>query len=343
MEANKNPLVRLNLALTTTQRNQDREGENLVRNAITTLSSRGEFKDVQSLGQESDDIKSFEFETITVNPSGEIIERETKQADYFNQGLDEGINIEMVAIPGGIFMMGSPEGEGNENEKPQHQVTIQPFFMGKYLITQAQWRFVAELPQLHRELNPEPSRFKGDELPVERVSWYDAVEFCDRLSAYIGKSYRLPSEAEWEYACRAGTTTPFHFGETITGELANYDARRTNALEPKGKYRQRTTPVGQFPPNTFGLYDMHGNLWEWCLDDWHGSYEGVPIDGSAWFNDDNNLYQKPESAVLRGGSWDDFPGNCRSASRGFFDRARRDVFSYVIGFRIVCGVGRTLP
>jgi formylglycine-generating enzyme required for sulfatase activity/chromosomal replication initiation ATPase DnaA len=315
IEANKDPLVRLNLALTATQRNQDREGENLVRNAITALSSREAFKDVQSLGQGSYDIKFFEFETVTVNASGEIIERETKQADYFNEGLNESINIEMIAIPGGTFMMGSPEGEGYESEKPQHQVTIKPFFMGKYLITQAQWRFVAELPQQHRKLNLEPSRFKGDELPVERVSWYDAVEFCDRLSAYTGKSYCLPSEAEWEYACRAGTTTPFHFGETITDELANYNASRTFASEPKGEYRDRTTPVGQFPPNAFGLYDMHGNVWEWCLDDWHDSYEDAPTDGSAWFDDDNNLYQKRKSTVLRGGSWYGNPGNCRSACR----------------------------
>jgi formylglycine-generating enzyme required for sulfatase activity len=139
-----------------------------------------------------------------------------------------------------------------------------------------------------------------------------------------GKEYRLPSEAEWEYACRAGTTTPFHFGETITGELANYNASRTYADEPKGEYRQQTTPVGQFPPNAFGLYDMHGNVWEWCLDPWHENYQGEP--------------PRDGSVVLRGGSWFNDPYHCRSACRRSFRRGYYDGR----GFRVVCGAGRTL-
>ena len=211
----------------------------------------------------------------------------------------------MVYIPGGNFIMGSPSGKGRDSEKPQHQVAVQSFFMAKYPITQRQWRKVAALPKINRELQTEPSNFKGNSLPVERVSWYDAVEFCARLSKYTGKKYRLPSEAEWEYACRAGTNTSFHFGETITDKLANYDGNHTYASEPKGEYRERTTPVGQYPPNAFGLYDMHGNVWEWCLDDWHSNYEGAPTDGSAWFGgEDDNLSQKQARAVLRGGSWD---------------------------------------
>ena len=176
------------------------------------------------------------------------------------------------------------------------------------------------------------------ELPVERVSWYDAVEFCARLSKATGKEYRLPSEAEWEYACRAGTNTPFHFGETITTDLANYDGEYTYASEPKGKYRGRTTLVGSFPPNAFGLYDMHGNVWEWCLDDWHHNYEGAPTDGSGWvesINDNDNCYQ-----VLRGASWNYSPQACRSAYRTY-DNANVDYVN--IGLRVVCGVApRTL-
>lgn len=166
-------------------------------------------------------------------------------AEYFTEDLDNGVTLDMVDIPGGKFMMGSPEGEGAAREKPQHQVTVLPFFMGKYPITQAQWRAIASREDLkvERDLNPDPSYF-GDELcPVEQVSWYDAVEFCGRLSKHTGKEYRLPSEAEWEYACRADTITPFHFGETITTDLANY-----------AKY-QKTTPVGGFPANAFGLSD----------------------------------------------------------------------------------------
>ncbi len=336
IEANQDPLERLDLALAATQRNQDKEGEDLVRNAMIALSSRGEFKDVQSL----DKLESFEFETVTVNRRGEIIERETKQAQYFTEDLGEDIALEMVFIPGGTFMMGSPKGEGYDSEKPQHEVTIQPFFMGKYPVTQAQWKAVAKLPKVKRDLEPDPSYLKGDNLPVEQVSWYDAVEFCARLSNHTGQEYRLPSEAKWEYACRAGTTTPFHFGETITGKLANYDAGYTFANEPKGKYLQKTNSVGDFPPNAFGLYDMHGNVWEWCLDDWHSNYENAPTDGSAWFDDDDNLDQKTGRAVLRGGSWFNYPKDCRSASRFFNGWARRDSINSN-GFRVACGVGRT--
>jgi len=153
----------------------------------------------------------FRFEVVTVNRRGEIIARENRQAQYFQENLGAGIFLDMVAIPGGTFLMGSPpdEEERRDNEGPQHSVTVQPFYMEKFLITQAQWRRIASFPQVNRTLKSDPSRFKGDNLPVERVSWYDCDEFCARLSQYTGNSYRLPSEAEWEYACRAGTTTPF--------------------------------------------------------------------------------------------------------------------------------------
>ncbi|MFM6351221.1 MAG: formylglycine-generating enzyme family protein, partial [Dolichospermum sp.] len=214
---------------------------------------------------------------------------------------------------------------------PQHEVTIKPFSMGKYPITQAQWQAVAALPQVNQELKPNPSRFKGANRPVESVSWHDAVEFCARLSNYTKRPYRLPSEAEWEYACRAGTTTPFHFGETITTELANYNGNNTYGDGPKGVYRGETTEVGSFKiANEFGLYDMHGNVWEWCQDDRHNNYEGAPTDGSAWISNNAKIYK-----LLRGGSWGYSPGNCRSASRRYNDAG----FGYYsVGFRVVCGV-----
>jgi formylglycine-generating enzyme required for sulfatase activity len=281
IEPNQDPLVRLHLAILAAQRNQDRVAEDLVRNARATFDSREAFKDVQSLGQESDELKSFEFASVTVNRHGKEIKREPKQAQYFTENLPNNVPLDMVAIRGGTFMMGSPEPEGYDSEKPQHEVTVPPFFMGKYPITQAQWRAIASRKDLkvERDLEANPSRFKDrDRCPVEKVSWYDAVEFCARLSQHTGKSYRLPSEAEWEYACRAGTTTPFHFGETITSELANYRATETYGAGVKGTYRQETTEVGSFGvANAFGLYDMHGNVWEWCLDDWHDNYEGAPV------------------------------------------------------------------
>ncbi len=265
-----------------------------------------------------------------------------QQGQYFIENLGNGVQLEMLAIPEGSFLMGSPpdELERLESESSQHTVSIKHFFFGKYPVTQAQWQAVAALPQVNRELDPNPSHFKGANRPVDRISWYDAVEFCDRLSQHTGKSYRLPSEAEWEYACRAGTTTPFHFGETIASELANYNAEYTYGAGVKGTYRSETTQVGSFGvANAFGLYDMHGNVWEWCLDDWHDNYEGAPTDGSPWFNNDNNLYQKAGIALLRGGCWFSNPGLCRCAYRYFNNR---DFILNFHGFRVVCGVGRNL-
>ncbi|ACC85069.1 formylglycine-generating enzyme family protein [Nostoc punctiforme] len=310
-----------------------------------------------------EELQTFEFDTVTVDARGKVINKERKQAFYFIEFLGEAAGkpskllIEMVAIPGGTFEMGSPpdEPERYDDENPQYRVTVQPFFLAKYPVTQAQWQFVAQLPQVNRELDRDPSDFKGANRPVENVSWYDAVEFCDRLSQYTGRPYTLPSEAEWEYACRAGTTTPFHFGETITSDLANYDARsRFDGSEglfddmqgnfddgSKGIYRKETTVVGSFKvANAFGLYDMHGNVLEWCFDDWHSNYEGAPIDGGAWFDDNDNIYQKRGAAVLRGGSWIGNPDFCRSASRD--SGSTRDYHFNYFGFRVMCGVGRIL-
>jgi formylglycine-generating enzyme required for sulfatase activity len=283
------------------------------------------------------------FDLVKVNAKGQEFEREKAEASYFTQDLGNGITLEMVAIPGGTFLMGSSTNEKDsyEDERPQHEVTVPPFAMGKYPITQSQWRAIAERTDLkvEKDLDLNPAHFKdrpdSDRRPVEQVNWYDAVEFCVRLSKLTVREYRLPSEAEWEYACRARTTTPFYFGETITGELANYIASNTYAGEAKGKYRKETTPVGQFPANAFGLYDMHGNVWEWCADTWHDNYDGAPTDGSVWRENGND-----NRSPLRGGSWFYFPFLCRSACRNFY--FRRDYISFSCGFRVVCGAGRTL-
>jgi formylglycine-generating enzyme required for sulfatase activity len=291
------------------------------------------------------ELNIFQFETATVNNQGKITQREQLQARYFAEPLSNNITLEMVEIPAGTFIMGAPASEekSSDDERPQHEVNIPSFFMGKYPVTQAQWKFVAALPQVNRKLKPDPFRFKGENRPVEQVSWFDAVEFCDRISQYTGKNYRLPSEAEWEYACRAGTITPFHFGETITSELANYNAEEyTYGAGKKGTNRGKTTEVGHFGVgNAFGLYDMHGNVWEWCADQWHSNYEGAPTDGSAWI-DDNSNNNNNQSRLLRGGSWYYYPEHCHSAYRNFSNPVS-DIFT--IGFRLVCGVfsSRTLP
>jgi formylglycine-generating enzyme required for sulfatase activity len=283
--------------------------------------------------------------------------------------------IPMALIPAGSFLMGSPEDEPHRSktEGPQHEVTLAAFWMAKTPTTQAQWREVAGWPRVNRDLDIDPSHFKGDNCPVEQVSWLDAMEFCHRLSQRTGRRYTLPSESQWEYACRAGTTTPFHFGPTISTEVANYDGNYTYGPGSKGIYLEQTTGVAIFPANAWGLRDMHGNVWEWCLDEWHDSYEGAPVDGSAWMEDDS-LGESPAACcaagrgsstpgtaarltastaarttattasvsasvasdtrrLLRGGSWDNSPRNCRSAFRIDFLPDYRDDF---IGFRVCC-------
>ena len=290
---------------------------------------------------ESPPLQVFKFEVVTVNTKKKwwglgteiTLNRSHSQAQYFTEDLGDGVTLDMVYIPGGKFRMGSAEGEGYESEKPQHEVTVQPFFIGKYPVTQAQWKAMVSLSKVSRDLNSDPSRFKGNDLPVETISWGDTIEFCQRLSKHTGRKYRLPSEAEWEYACRAGTTTPFHFGETITGELANYNADSTYANEPKGEYRGATTPVNSFPPNAFGLYDIHGNVWEWCEDDWHENYQGVPTDGGAWLSETSSSRK-----LIRSGSCYSNPDYCRSAYRIDVDR---DDCLINLGFRVVCVALRT--
>ncbi|MCC5897356.1 MAG: formylglycine-generating enzyme family protein [Phormidium sp. BM_Day4_Bin.17] len=285
-------------------------------------------------------------ERTVPSPGNLVIHRQRRRGRYWREPLGNGADLEMVLVPGGEFWMGSPEDELDryDDEGPRHRVRVPTFLMGKYPVTQAQWRAVAALPQVEQALKPDPSRFKGANRPVEQVSWDDAVEFCRRLSQHSGRNYRLPSEAEWEYACRAGTSTPFHFGETITTDLANY--RGTDNKErdwsgsygpgPKGEYREQTTEVGSFLANGFGLYDMHGNVWEWCADDWHDNYEGAPNDASAWVNENRTETQK----VLRGGSWYNNPRICRSAIR---NSNSPDFADNSFGFRVACAASRTLP
>lgn len=294
------------------------------------------------------DLESFDFTvatlqrslaqqpTFTSQESSEwVIQRQQQQAYRFSVGpvqswLVGNACFEMVAIPEGSFLMGSSEDEPerSDDESPQHQVTVSPFFMGRYPVNQAQWRVVAAFSEVHKRLEPDPSRVKGDNRPVESVSWYDALEFCNRLSMMTGCNYCLPSEAQWEYACRAGTTTPFHFGEMITTEVANYDGDFTYNGGPKGDDRGETTPVDHFGiANAFGLSDMHGNVQEWCLDNWHENYDKAPTDGSPWLSKDES-----SGRVLRGGSWISYPRDCRSAYRYTF--SPRYVNNFV-GFRLV--------
>ncbi|MFM8296671.1 MAG: SUMF1/EgtB/PvdO family nonheme iron enzyme [Microcystaceae cyanobacterium] len=347
---------------------------------VATLQFEEEISDQGDQEIDDERAKKLNFETIFVNERGEIIQTKSCEAYYYDEPLgtipptsskkskespiqnpeSKIPNLRMLYIPEGEYWMGSPENEKEryDDESPQHKVKISPFFMGQTPITEAQWRFVANLPQEQQELNLNPSD-NGDDHPVVNVTWQDAIEFCARLSRYTRRNYRLPSEAEWEYACRAlplekqppqnpkskiQNSLPFHFGETITSNLANYNGSVIYQEESKGKNRGKTTPVATFKPNAFGLYDMHGNVWEWCLDLWHDDYkDNPPTDGSVWDekNENDNRYQDilnnlekliedKRSHVVRGGSWTYTPWLCRSPSRNFTD-SRSDS----IGFRVV--------
>ncbi|MGM3309631.1 SUMF1/EgtB/PvdO family nonheme iron enzyme [Anabaena sp. WFMT] len=288
--------------------------------AYLILSDRTEPKVKQALISNIQGLKLQKIEVVTTNKYGQIIQRQQRLVRYFIENLGNGVILEMAQIPGGTFLMGSPESEEGRRswESPQHEVTVPSFFMGKYQLTQKQYQAV---------MGNNPSDFKGENRPVENVSWNDAVTFCQRLSQKTGKNYTLPSEAQWEYACRAGTTTPFYFGESITLDLVNYRGHYPYASAPRCEHRQQTTTtdVGSFPPNAFGLYDMHGNVWEWCLDDWVDYYNNAPTDGSA-------VTISSDRKLLRGGSWFYSAGDCRSANR---DRVSRDDRAHICGFRVV--------
>jgi formylglycine-generating enzyme required for sulfatase activity len=303
-------------------------------------------------------LRTTSFDVVTVDEKGARASSETCTAPGFTEMPGAG-GIDMVAIPGGSFTMGSPDNEKLRRpvEGPQHHVTLAPFFMSAAPVTQAQWTaaVLAHPRAVGREISPSPAFFRGVDLPVETITWNQAEEFCLRLTAISGRAYRLPSEAEWEYACRAGTAGPFHFGPTITPGLANYCGTggavcgdsdgKSIATEdydgvtylsgaydqgPAGTCRGTTTRAGTFPPNRFGLYDMHGNVWEYCLDVWSNDYADVPLDGSA-----NQEGSQGGDRVLRGGCWSHNPAICRSAYRDAIDPTVTG-WQGRIGLRVVC-------
>jgi len=254
-----------------------------------------------------------------------FIERKKHTAKYYLESLGNGIDLEMVMIPEGEFMMGAPETElmSTNNERPQHLVNVTTIFMGRYPITQEQFREI---------MGHNPSEFKGNKRPVERISWLDTQEFCDRLTQNTNRDYRLPTEAAWEYACRAGTKTPFHNGETISTDLVNYNGEYFYGSGIRGEYREKTTEVGKFPANEFGLCDMHGNIWEWCEDDWHENYEDTRTNIRDWSSEQSS------KKAIRGGCWANSPSICRSANRRYTNRNFR--YNY-IGFRVICNIPMT--
>jgi formylglycine-generating enzyme required for sulfatase activity/uncharacterized caspase-like protein len=277
------------------------------------------------------------FKSGTINPKGKLSEIKG-ECQVYTEDLGNGVTLEMVRIPAGRFLMGSPANEEGrfKDEGPQREVSVAGYLMGKYEVTQRIWKAVAGYPKVGLELDEDPAKFKGENLPIENVSWDEVREFIARLNKRLGLTeetgYRLPSEAEWEYAARAGTRTPFAFGETIDPGYVNYDGNSPYGRGKKGLYRQRIIEVGTLRlANQFGLYDMHGNVLEWCEDDWHDNYNGAPTDGSAWVDVSRAAFR-----VFRGGSWLSYAVVCRSANRRRFTPGDR---SDNLGFRL----SRTLP
>ncbi|NEO79328.1 MAG: formylglycine-generating enzyme family protein [Moorea sp. SIO4G3] len=247
-----------------------------------------------------------------------VINRGRGQAEVFYEQLGENTVLEMVQIPGGEFQMGSPEKEGDYREKPQHLVNVASFLLSRFPVTQAQWEAIARTDKVRIDLPPAPSRFQGKNLPVEGVTWFEAIEFCERLQLKTDRPYRLPSEAEWEYACRAGTATRFHFGETISPKVATYNGTQTTAV---GSHQAA---------NAFGLEDLHGNVWEWCADHWYDNYIDAPVDGTA-----RTTNSRASHRVIRGGSWLDTPNLCRSGYRNALPPGNKVI---TIGLRIALSI-----
>jgi formylglycine-generating enzyme required for sulfatase activity len=301
-------------------------------------------------------LRPFEFKTPLVGERGTVVEQLPGQARGFIEPLGA-TAIAMVEIPGGRFSMGAGAAEvglalseaklaAEEDgilpdesyqalaaEIPQHAVDVKGFYMSRYEVTQAQYLAVmGRLPNIDDD-------FVGPRMPVINVTWQEANDFCARLSQLTGRAYRLPTEAEWEYAARAGTATPFAFGETLNPQAAVYNSAIPYRKGPRGAARRGPSEVGELTPsNAFGLVDMSGNVWEWVADYWHGSYDGAPKDGSAW-DEPQTVYDEKEeeevldqSRIVRGGSWFSPAASCRSAARfRFFPSTRANN----VGFRVV--------
>ena len=247
-------------------------------------------------------MEAFTFESVRLDRTGSVIENISGSAQVFHETIAPGLVLTFVALPGGTFSMGSIKGQGFEEETPRHLVSLQPFFIGQFPVTQEQWKAVMG--------KAAQGRFSGSRLPVDRISWEDANAFCRKLAKLTGRAYCLPSEAQWEFAARAGSQTPFSTGESITTDYANFCGPHRYREEPPGLYRHQTTLVDAFLPNAYGIYDMQGNLWEWCADRWHADYTAAPFNGEPWEHGGEPGYR-----VLRGGSWHEPPANCRPAVR----------------------------
>jgi formylglycine-generating enzyme required for sulfatase activity len=289
----------------------------LQKAAAQALGRPAIFRDAEFQVRRKERVKTGERKRWFADPEPIYEEREVVKANN---------PPEMVVIPAGSFLMGSREGEPerSDDEGPQHRVTLlRPFAIGRYAVTFEEYDAFCSATGRDK---PGDQGWGRARQPVINVSWDDAVAYCQWLSGQTGKPYRLPSEAEWEYAARAGTKTPFHFGATLSTAQANYNGNRPYRSGAKGEYRQCTVAVGTLPANAWGLYEVHGNVWEWVQDCWHDSYEGATVDGSAW-----QVNCVEARRVLRGGSWSNDGWFVRVSFRYGDDAGTRD---FNLGLRL---------
>ena len=307
------------------------------------------------------ELRQFDFEVLTVDAQGVIHKSDgpKSRGSYYVEELGNAVAIEMVKVERGTFMMGAADADSEQvkeeykrhcregdcsaalaSETPRHQVTVPAFYMSRGEVTQEQWEAVSKLPPVRIRFSARPSSKKSDPTsdpyrPVETITWREAAEFCERLSRHTGLQYRLPTEAEWEYACRGGSETQFAFGETVVPSVVNYNAALPYGSAPKLVGRGTTRPYkfGYLEVNGFGLYDLVGNVSEWCLDAWHSNYKGAPADGTEWSGNSD------AGRVVRGCSWADAGYVCRSTYR----QKRPESFKgATVGFRVVT-TGKRLP
>jgi formylglycine-generating enzyme required for sulfatase activity/predicted Ser/Thr protein kinase len=296
----------------------DEESEKLAEQRAPLHSYPNMGKDWQSTIVVATRFSDVDIQTTTVDNAPRAEKVILKSGSFWH---GRNIELEMVNIPSGDFLMGSSGLSSLSRESPQHLVIVPPFQMGKFPITQAQYFAV---------MGQNPSGFRGERRPVENVSWYDAMAFCAKISERLGRFYRLPSESEWEYACRANTNTAFSLGDNLYPNLANYDSTKRDSKFAANLVRRSTSYVDIFPANPFGLHDLHGNVWEWCADYQHEDYVDAPSDGSAW-----RIGGDPSLCILRGGAWGCTPQVCRSSARHW---APVSYHSNKVGFRVVCDI-----
>lgn len=294
-------------------------------NFTTSLGKIFDYQELCNMLNAELDRQFISLDTESISDSGEIYDRRIVNVKRFVEIIEGEVEIVMIKVPGGAFEMGD---DNWSHTKPIRTVSVNDFYIGMLPVTQMQWIAISRLPAIDLDLSQNPSYFRGYDLPADSIGWSEAVEFCKRLSEYTQRNYRLLSEAEWEYAARAGSKKSYAFGDILNPFLANYTFANEATENSRFEIVNKTIPAGSLKASAYGLYDMHGNVWEWCADVWHKNYTGAPENGQAWTEDGEN-----GKRVLRGGAWCNWADLCRSSER-IAEKENKDGKLFYIGFRI---------